>query len=310
MEKNDVSRRNFLKLGTAGGLAALALDPRAARGGTQTLEENGPADGKVRLAVVQMETVPGAVERNRARALALASEALKNSPDIILFHEELLVGYVSNPKQLAEGTDGPTSRAFQSLLEGTRTLVLWGLTEREGDKCFIAANLVGASGVQANYRKTHLWWDARGFRYEPDFFEPGNKLVTFTLKGHKCGVMICYDGDFPEMTRCYANLGCAVLFWPNNRPSRGHKEVQPLANANSMVMPTACCCGKDELSHPCPGGSNITNYDGGLLAEIWDNEGVIYADVDPQEALEARPQNPLYRGRRTDLYARYHLCDG
>jgi predicted amidohydrolase len=22
--------------------------------------------------------------------------------------------------------------------------------------------------------------------------------------------MICYDGDFPEMTRAYANMGCAI----------------------------------------------------------------------------------------------------
>ena len=28
--------------------------------------------------------------------------------------------------------------------------------------------------------------------------------------------------------------------------SRGHNEVKGLAKANSMIMPTACCCGKDE----------------------------------------------------------------
>ena len=59
--------------------------------------------------------------------------------------------------------------------------------------------------------------------------ESNNELVTFPVKGHKSGVMICYDGDFPEMTRAYANLDCRMLFWLNNRGSRGHAEVTRLA---------------------------------------------------------------------------------
>ena len=39
----------------------------------------------VKIAVVQQNTVPGAVERNRARALDHAREALTQDADIILF---------------------------------------------------------------------------------------------------------------------------------------------------------------------------------------------------------------------------------
>ncbi|MBN2313829.1 MAG: carbon-nitrogen hydrolase family protein [Sedimentisphaerales bacterium] len=259
----------------------------------------------VRIAVVQQNSVPGEVENNRAKALTFAQQALANDADIILFHEELLVGYVENMRELAEEVDGPTSRAFQSLLTGSNSLILWGLTEREKDKYYIAATLVGASGVLANYRKTHLWWKAKGLRHEPSFYTPGDELVTFEVKGHKSGVMICYDGDFPEMTRAYANLNCQMLFWLNNRGERGHGEVTKLAETNSMIMAASCVCGKNELGYVCRGGSNITNHTGGLLAEIWDKEGVIYADVEPGAVPEARRQNPWYIGRRSDLYYRY-----
>ena len=114
--------------------------------------------------------------------------------------------------------------------------------------------------------------------------------------------MICYDGDFPEMTRSYANLGCAMLFWMNNRGSRGHAEVKRLAETNSMIMATSCCCGVDEAARRCRGGSNITDAAGQLLAELWDAEGVIVADVDPEEAQRLRKENPWYRGRRPELY--------
>jgi predicted amidohydrolase len=42
--------------------------------------------------------------------------------------------------------------------------------------------------------------------------------------------------------------------------------------------------------------------DGKLLAELWDREGIISADVDPSAVLAARNQNPWSRGQRQDLY--------
>ena len=256
----------------------------------------------VRIAVVQQEIVPGAVDSNRAKALRFAEEALANAADVILYPEELLIGYAPNLRELSEPVDGPTTRAFQQLLRGSEARILWGLTEREGDHCYIAATLVGAEGVIANYRKTHLWWRAPGLRHEPTHYLPGERLITFDIKGWKSGVMICYDGDFPEMARSYAVMDCTMLFWLNNRGSRGHGEVSGLARTNSLIIAAACCSGKDELGRECRGGSNITGMDGRLLSEIWDQEGIIYADVDPSAVPMARNRNPWFTGRRPELY--------
>ncbi|MDZ4820445.1 MAG: carbon-nitrogen hydrolase family protein [Planctomycetota bacterium] len=265
---------------------------------------NKPAEGKVRIAIVQQNTIPGDVQANRDKAIQFAKYALAKNPDIILFHEALTVGYVKNIHDLAEKVDGPTTQSFQKVLADQKSdaLILYGLIEKDGDDYYTSATLVGRKGVVANYRKTHLWWKDSGLRHEPTFFKPGNELVTFDLKGHKCGVMICYDGDFPEMTRAYANKDCTMLFWLNNRDSRGHKEVRQHASRSSMIMATSCVCGDNEVGNHCGGGSNITDKDGKLLKEIWDNEGIIYADVEPASVLEARKKNPWYKGRRSDLY--------
>ena len=256
----------------------------------------------VRIAVIQQDGNPGQVEINRNKALASAEEALKQNADVILFHEELLVGYVENLKELAEPLNGPTTAAFQKLLSGSKSLIIYGLTEKDHKDYYISAPIVSASGVIANYRKTHLWWKAEGLRHEPTFYKPGNKLVTFEIKGHKCGIMICYDGDFPEMTRSYANLGCSMLFWMNNRGSRGHEEVKDLAYRNSMIIPSACCCGLNEQGYQCEGGSNITNFNGDLVDEIWDKEGMIMGDVYPGKVQKARKHNPCFKGQRQYLY--------
>jgi len=256
----------------------------------------------IRVAVVQQDGNPGQVRDNREKALSHAEEALMQGADIVLFHEELLVGYVDNLREVAEPLHGPTTQAFTDLLQGTESLIIYGLTERDGDDLYISAPVVSQHGVVASYRKTHLWWDAKGLRYEPGFCKPGNRLVTFDFRGHTCGIMICYDGDFPEMTRSYANLGCSVLFWLNNRNSRGHGEVVQLASGNSMIMAVSCCCGPDEQGRICRGGSNITGPSGQLLAEIWDQEGIIVHDVNPEDALAQRETNPWFVGQRRDLY--------
>ena len=272
----------------------------AALGDDRIVEQTAP--NALRIAVVQQNAKPGKVTENREKALQFAREALDHGADIILFHEELLVGYVPDPRQLAEPVAGPTTRAFQNLLRGRGSLIIYGLTEKVGDQYFISATVVSAAGVVTNYHKTHLWWKADGPRHEPTFFTPGDHLVTFNFKGCRCGLMICYDGDFPEMTRAYANRGCAVLFWLNNRGSRGYKEVKDLANRNSMIMATSCCCGIDEAGNPCRGGSNITDATGKLLTEIWDREGIIVANVFPAELPKHRDQNPWYHGQRPELY--------
>jgi len=301
-----MKRRIFLKRAGVGTMVAGSLGPLAGAEiesrESSLLLEGDPAEGAVRIAVVQQEGNPGQVEVNRDKALTFARQALAHKADVILFHEEMLVGYVENLRELAEPVNGPTTQAFQELLRGTDAIVIYGLTERDGDDYYISAPIVSGQGLVDNYRKAHLWWKAEGLRHEPTFYKPGNRLVTFNIRGHKCGVMICYDGGFPEMTRSYANLGCSILFWLNNRRSRGHKEVRDLAWTNSMIMPTACCCGLNEKGMFCEGGSNVTGPEGELITEIWENEGVIMADVFPDKVYEIRDRNYRYKGLRPDLY--------
>jgi (R)-amidase len=300
------TRRDFLKCSTAAGMAGAVATGMAGKLAEAAAPQPGntkpTAKATIRIAVVQQNGNPGHVKENRTKALRFAQQALDHGADVILFHEELLVGYCKNLRELAEPLDGPSVRAFQTLLKQSPAFAIVGLTEREGDRCYVAATVIGAGGVVANYRKTHLWWAAGGLRHEPTFYTPGDRLVTFDVRGHKSGLMICYDGDFPEMARSYANLDCRMLFWMNNRGSRGHEEVHRLASSNSIIIAASCCCGPNESGDRCRGGSNITDARGKLLCELWDREGVIYADVKPEEVVNIRNGNPWWRGQRGDLY--------
>jgi predicted amidohydrolase len=304
-----MKRRSFLRqaaLGTAA-FTAVGRDQVLGRISSKNhdpgmVKEARSDEKSVRIAVVQQDGNPGEVEINRKKALRFAEKALSEQAEIVLFHEELLVGYHRDLHALAEPLNGPTTQAFQELLKGSGSLIIYGLTEKDKESYYVSAPVVSQDGVLANYRKTHLWWKAAGLRHETSYYSPGDKLVTFNYRDHRCGIMICYDGDFPEMTRSYANLGCSMLFWMNNRESRGPEEVKALASANSMIMAVSCCCGKDEEGRLCRGGSNIAGPDGEVVCEIWDQEGLILGDVYPGRVEKLRKENPWYTGLRPELY--------
>lgn len=99
------------------------------------------------IAVVQQDGNPGKPDENRTKALLFAKQAIDEGADVVFFHEELLVGYTPDLRELAEPVDGETTQAFQQLLQGKDALIIYGLTEKEGEDFFISAPIVSAEGV-------------------------------------------------------------------------------------------------------------------------------------------------------------------
>lgn len=74
-----------------------------------------------------------------------------------------------------------------------------------------SAAVVGPDGLLAVYRKTHLW------DREKLWFTPGSEPppVVETPFG-RIGVAVCYDLDFPELTRGLALAGADLIALPAN----------------------------------------------------------------------------------------------
>ena len=89
--------------------------------------------------------------------------------------------------------------------------VVTGFAEREKNKFYNSALLIGPSGVVHCYRKLHL------FNTEKEYFDPGDTpLDTVEIRGAKVGLMICFDWVFPEVARTLALRGADLLCHPAN----------------------------------------------------------------------------------------------
>ena len=100
----------------------------------------------------------------------------------------------------AETLSGASTEAFIELSQKINSSILFGMPYESDSRFFISQILVDPrEGVVEIYSKMHLCH--YGASYEKDFFEQGNKLITFDLCGWKVAPLICYDIRFPEMAR-------------------------------------------------------------------------------------------------------------
>jgi predicted amidohydrolase len=88
--------------------------------------------------------------------------------------------------------------------------IVAGLVERDGPLVYNVAVLIGPDGqLVGKYRKVCLPRSeiAAGIA-------PGSDYPVFSTRFGRVGLMVCYDGFFPEVARALSNRGAEVIAWP------------------------------------------------------------------------------------------------
>ena len=171
-----------------------------------------PAPRKVRLATVHFQPREGKTNREKCELFApLIEEAAAKKADLVVLPETLTF-YNSGGTYAdrAEPVPGPSTEYFGTLAKRLDLYIVAGLVERDGRLVYNTAVLVGPDGKLAGkYRKVTL---PRG-EIEGGI-TPGASYPVFATRFGKLGMMICYDGFFPEVARQLGNRGAEVIAWP------------------------------------------------------------------------------------------------
>jgi len=179
--------------------------------------------------------------------------------------------------------------------------VVAGFNEREGEKLYNTAVLVGPFGLVGKYRKMHLFLD------EKDIFEPGDLgLPVFDIGSCRIGMLICFDWMFPEVWRILALKGADIICHPSNLviPGLCQKAVPVHAVCNRVFVITANRIGVERdltftgLSIIADPRANV------LLQASSDREEVGLVEIDPTLARnkQATPRNQIFDDRRPEDY--------
>jgi len=244
-------------------------------------------------------------EENFLRVSELIQKAAENQPDVIVLPETWNTGFY--PKENAEVLADPEGMQIKALLGALAAkyrvnIIAGSITELRNEKLYNTSYIFDREGMCiASYDKTHLF-SPMG---ENRVYIPGNSLCRFMLDGIRCGVIICYDLRFPELTRKLCLQGVDVLFvvsqWPAVRIS--HLRTLTAARAIENQIFVACCnsCGRaDDTQYG--GNSVILDPLGEPLALAGDKEQLLSAECDLSVLSQIRKAIPVFQNRRVDLY--------
>jgi len=247
---------------------------------------------KVKIAGLQMEPKILEKERNLARCLELIELTAKEGARLIVLPECALTGYCFSSLEealpVAEPIPGPSTEKIMAACGELRVYVVVGLLEKDGDKCYNAAVLLGPHGMVGKHRKLHL-----PYLGVDRFLNHGDLPPTvYNTEVGKIGIGICYDLMFAEHSRVLALQGADLLVFPANWPETGKVYPDYIVPTRAIENHVFCVAvnrvGK-ERGTKFPGRSKIAHWFGRSLAKGKRNkEDILYTEIEPAEARRKR----------------------
>jgi nitrilase len=285
----------------------------------------------VKVACAQVE--PVLFDRNATidRIAEVAAEVAGNGAQLVLFPETFIPVYPSNRwvRFLAGGQD--TKAAFAKLareslevpsadserigeiaLEHSLLLAV-GANELDRGTIYNALLLYGPDGQLAlHHRKLVPTNHERLVWGQGD----GGGLEAVETGLGRVGGLICWENFMPLARFSLYESGVEIYLTPTAEDSeQWHDSMRHIAR-ESRAFVLSCCVYQRASSYPGDvqlaegdelvgrGGSAILGPDGAYLAgPLWDEEGILYAELDPQRLYEERQRfAPAGHYHRPDVF--------
>ena len=135
------------------------------------------------------------------------------------------------------------------------------LVEKEGESYYKTTFLIESGKLRGKYRKTHLE------REEKNLFASGDlELPVFKTSYGYIGVMIGYEGIFPEISRTLTLKGADLIIWPSKFTNDRQINICRSRGAENKIF-IAC---SNSISHQSNGHSLLTSPSGQILTSCLD----------------------------------------
>lgn len=280
---------------------------------------------EIRLGLVQWQMRPYKDQKEVMEQIEFFVDALSSyKSDFALFPE-----YFNAPlmakfnhlseadaiRKLAEYTPEIVAEFSKLSVSYNINIIAGSMPELVGDTLYNVGYLCRRDGTYERYEKLHVTpdeakvWGLKG----------GSSIRSFDTDCGKIGILICYDVEFPELSRILADDGMDILFVPfltdtQNGFSRVRYCAQARAIENECYVAIAGCVGNLPKVHnmdiqyaqsmvftPC----DFAFPTNGIKSEATPNtEMILIADIDIHLLTELHNQGSVknLKDRRKDLY--------
>ena len=253
-------------------------------------------------AAIQLAPLPGplttaSVAANSGRCVDLVTACHEaTGAELIVLPESATTGFTpacSTQELWALMSDipGPIVDPFREVASARGIHLVVGTYER-GPRPEIVYNssvLVDPRGeVLGVYRKTHPFCTEAASG--GGWVTPGDTVTVCDTDLGRIGMIICFDGDYPELSRIQAVRGAEIIVRPSALlRSADIWELTSRARAydNHVYLIGANAVGADPAGVLYFGNSHIVTPVGHIIAKAASHEGWVSARLDPDEALRS-----------------------
>ena len=244
---------------------------------------------------------PDCVQKNLDRAHAWLCTAKRQSgAELFVLPESFTTGFtpIGTRRELWHAVDAIPGRLTDIGIAWAQELdahIVFPTYERGDapDIVYNSAALVGPEGLVGVYRKTHPFASERLFEGK-GWTTPGREPFSAETRLGKIGIVICYDGDFPELARVTALRGAEIICRPSAfMRTFDHWELTNRARAydNHVYWVATNAVGLDASGAYCFGGSMIVHPNGVKLAQARGGEEAVWAELDPNPIRTVTPNS-------------------
>jgi predicted amidohydrolase len=246
----------------------------------------------MKISCVQTDVIFKDIDANLSSLEATVRSELAQGTQLTVFPECFSTGYcfdsLAEAMELGESVPGPSTDRVAKLCSELKTYVVFGMLEKSGDQLFNVAVLIGPEGLIGSYRKVHL-----PYLGVDRFTTPGDRpFEVFEAAGVRIGMLICYDGGFPEAARVLSIRGADLIVLPTNWPPGGSYMAEFSINCRAMengIYFAAVNRIGTENGFSFIGKSRICSPVGATINSIDDaSPGILRTEIDPMIARTKR----------------------
>jgi beta-ureidopropionase len=243
-------------------------------------------------ACVQIAVTPNDVQANIAKGITWLEQAAHDyRADLVVFPETVTTSFVTGltAGELWDLVDEVPGRITHDIQAAARTLgvhVVWPSYRRgpQPGVVYNSAILIGPDGeIIGIYDKTHPFPLER--RDCGGWVTVGDRADVFETTLGSIGMIICYDGDFPELSRLLAVKGAEIIVRPSallRSFDIWHITNSARAYDNHVYVVATNSVGPDAGGSYYFGHSMIVNPIAWRLAQARGGEEIIAATLDPE----------------------------
>lgn len=170
-----------------------------------------------KIAMVQMSAEVDNIEENEKKIITFINKAIDLNVSIICFPEMALIGYGFNNLDQRLIKQEIILNKIHKIAIDNEILILIGGLEKTNESLYLSQYVIHKT--IKSYHKIHVG------QKELEFISQGNDIPIFEYKDIKFGIMICYDGHFPELSGIMARKGADIVFNPSASPNKPIKRL-------------------------------------------------------------------------------------